>query len=208
MAGAALLLRGLTGHCHTYAALGLSTATDGAATDEERASSLLELRQSITISKPADELYRLWQEPRTLPQVLGHFADIEATDSGQSRWRVHGPLKQTLEFSTRVVEQREAELLRWESDPQQSSRLEGSVSFKRAPRDLGTEVTLQLTLQPPAGRVGVMLAKLLGPAPKLLVQKALRRFKSLAETGEIPTLMHNPAARDSGQDNGSTKRRA
>jgi hypothetical protein len=53
-----------------------------------------------------------------------------------------------------------------------------------------------------------MLAKLLGPAPKLLLQKALRRFKSLAETGEIPTLQRNPAARDGGRDEENTERRA
>ena len=37
--------------------------------------------------------------------------------------------------------------------------------------------------------------RLLGVAPKLIAEKALRHFKSLVETGEIPTTAHQPAAR-------------
>jgi hypothetical protein len=31
--------------------------------------------------------------------------------------------------------------------------------------------------------------------PRTIATQALRRFKSLVETGEIPTLEHNPSAR-------------
>jgi hypothetical protein len=37
--------------------------------------------------------------------------------------------------------------------------------------------------------------KTLSIIPRTIAEKSLRRFKSLAETGEIPTLAHNPAAR-------------
>jgi uncharacterized membrane protein len=201
LAGAAFLFRGVTGHCHTYAALGVNTA-------RRAASKELDLHGSITIGKSAAELYRLWQDPGTLPKVLGHVAEVEVTPDGQSHWRVHGPLQQTLSYTTRVVEEREPELVRWESDPGVPARLTAALSFKPAPGDWGTEVKLHLTLAPPGGSVGVLLAKSLGPAPQLLLQKALRRFKSLAETGEIPNLTRNPAARAGGRDHDDTTRRA
>jgi uncharacterized membrane protein len=207
LAGAAFLVRGLTGHCHTYAALGVSTAPNGAPA-EPQTPAVLELTQSITVGRTPEELYRLWLAPGTLAQAFAHFSEIESAGDGTSRWRVQGPLRQRLEYSTRVVEQREPELVRWESEPGSGPGLKGAVSFKRAPADWGTEVSLHMSLQPPAGRLGVMLAKLLGPAPKLLVQKGLRRFKSLAETGEVPTLTRNPAARDLGRDETNTTRRA
>jgi hypothetical protein len=40
--------------------------------------------------------------------------------------------------------------------------------------------------------------KLTNVVPKMAVGNALRRFKSLVETGEIPTLDRNPSARGSG----------
>jgi uncharacterized membrane protein len=200
LAGAAFLFRGVTGHCHAYAALGVNTA-------RRAASNELDLHGSITIGKSAEELYRLWQNPSTLPKILGHVAEIEMTSDGQSHWRVHGPLHRTLHYTTRVVEEREPELVRWESEPGAPTRMEAALSFKPAPSAWGTEVKLHLTLEPPAGRVGVLLAKSLGPAPKLLVQKGLRRFKSLAETGEVPNLNLNPAARDGGRDHEYSTRR-
>jgi uncharacterized membrane protein len=145
LAGAAFLYRGVSGHCHTYAALGVNTA-------RRAASSELDLHGSITIGKSAPELYRLWQAPGTLAKILGHVAEIEVTPDGQSHWRVHGPLQQTLHYTTQVVEEREPELVRWESQPGAPARLSGSVSLKPAPGDWGTEVKLHLTLVPPAGR--------------------------------------------------------
>lgn len=43
--------------------------------------------------------------------------------------------------------------------------------------------------------IGKQVAKPLGIVPRLFTEKILRRFKCLAETGEIPTLEHNPSAR-------------
>ncbi|RYZ07791.1 MAG: DUF2892 domain-containing protein [Myxococcales bacterium] len=200
LAGAAFLFRGVTGHCHTYAALGVNTA-------HRAVPSELDLHGSITIGRSAEELYRLWQAPGTVPTILGHVAEIEVRPDGRSHWRVHGPLQQTLHYTTQVVEQREPTLIRWESEPGAQARLTGALSFKPAPGDWGTEVKLHLTLKPPAGPLGVLLAKALGPAPELLLRKGLRRFKSLAETGESPSLSLNPAARGDGRDHEDTKRR-
>jgi uncharacterized membrane protein len=62
-------------------------------------------------------------------------------------------------------------------------------------------VTLSLRFEPPAGLLGSAAAALFGGAPgKLLATKALHRFKSLAETGEVPTLTRQPAARHDGRD--------
>ena len=45
------------------------------------------------------------------------------------------------------------------------------------------------------------MASLFGGTPgKLLATKAVHRFKSLAETGEVPTLARQPAARNDGRD--------
>jgi uncharacterized membrane protein len=65
---------------------------------------------------------------------------------------------------------------------------QGSLSFAPAPGDLGTVATLRLEAAVP------------GKAGRLQAGQVLRRFKSLAETGEIPTLEHNPSARPGAGD--------
>jgi hypothetical protein len=68
--------------------------------------------------------------------------------------------------------------------------MHGSVQFRAAPAEQGTEVTLRLTLDEGAAGPGEVL-------PRWVAGTTLRRFKSLVETGEIPTLNRNPSARAS-----------
>ena len=49
----------------------------------------------------------------------------------------------------------------------------------------GTIVKVSLEYRPPAGKIGVGLAKLFGEEPQQLVDKDLRRFKDLMERGDI-----------------------
>jgi uncharacterized membrane protein len=62
----------------------------------------------------------------------------------------------------------------------------GRVRFVRAPGARGTEVRVDLAYMPPAGALGRTIAKLFGEEPDQQVRDDLRRFKQIAETGEIP----------------------
>ncbi|BDP43794.1 hypothetical protein DAETH_37630 (plasmid) [Deinococcus aetherius] len=159
---------------------------------------MAEVTRSITIGKSAAELYRFWREGGHLPRVMGHFAEITETDMDQAHWTVRVPGGRSLSWDTRVVESRPGELVSWQSLPGTELPNRGEVHFRPAPGDRGTEVTLRLHFQPPGGTLGAAAARALnGLVPSLLVGDALRRFKSLVETGEIPTLDRNPSARAS-----------
>jgi uncharacterized membrane protein len=187
----ALLYRGISGHSYLYQALGMSTNGTGTAADNP------EVESSITIGKPATTLYRLWREPERLSQILGDMAQVTEVGDGRQHWVVPAPLNQRLEWDTQIVEERPGQMVRWKSLEGAALPNEGSVRFQPAPSDWGTEVTLRFRFDPPGGTLGNTLARRLGIVPRMLAEKALRRFKSLAETGEIPTLKHNPAARPS-----------
>lgn len=190
-----LLYRGISGRRHVLRALGLGTPGTRARHEVGSRAEPPAVERSFTIGKPAEELSRLWREPRSLSQIMGHFAEVTPADGDRMHWRVHGPLGRSLEWDTRFVEERPGELLRWESLEGAELPNQGSVRFRPAPGSWGTEVTLHIRFNPPGGALGEALMKRLGFVPSLLALRALRRFKSLAETGELPTLAHNPSAR-------------
>jgi uncharacterized membrane protein len=69
---------------------------------------------------------------------------------------------------------------------------DADVSFKDAPGDRGTEIHVVLDRDTPAGVLGEALQKLFGTEPLAKLKDDLRRFKALAETGEVPRSSGTP----------------
>lgn len=154
-----------------------------------------EVERSITIGTTADELRHFWLDPRTLPQVMAGFATLRTTGDGRMHWKVEGPLGRIYEWDAEIVD-RPGEDIGWRSLPNATISNEGSIRFDPAPADRGTVATLHFRFDPPGGTLGDGLLKLLGTTPlDLVADRALRRFKSLVETGEMPTTGRQPAAR-------------
>lgn len=203
-AGGGLIYRGLTGESPVSLVSGDGAAAKAAKHEHEAgaAAGAPELERWITIGKPADELYRLWRDPNTVPKIMEGIATVDIESDDRARWTVETPLGKSLTWETRIVEDRPGELIRWESVEGAEVPNEGTVSFKPAPADWGTEVSLQFRFEPPGGALGEGAFKLVESipivgdfVPNLLAGKALRRFKSLAETGEIPRSSPQPSGR-------------
>ena len=155
-----------------------------------------EVERSITIGKTADELRHCWLDPRTLPQIMAGFATVRAIGDGRMHWKIEGPLGRALEWNSETVDDRPDKGIGWRSLPNAAISNEGSIRFRPAPVNRGTVATLRLRFDPPGGTLGNAAVKFLGTMPlDLAVDGALRRFKSLIETGEIPTTERQPAAR-------------
>ena len=151
------------------------------------------VQRSLTIERPRDEVYARWREPETQALVWSHVAEIGGATPEGAHWRVAGPLGRVLEWDTRVEEEREGELLRWRSTGDLAN--EGTVEFRDAPGEYGSEVMLRVRFQPPAGALGAAAARFFDEPPKVAVAKTLRRFKALVESGEIPSTERNPSGR-------------
>lgn len=158
----------------------------------------LTVTESTTIGKPAEELSELARDSATLDRLVGDVADVTPVDDDHHRWTVHGPLDRELSWETQLVEDRSGELLRWESTDDAAFAIDWSVQFRSAPGDRGTAVTVQAHVDPPGGTLGSAAMRRLDIVPDALLGQVLDRFKSLAETGEIPTVDRNPSARGRG----------
>lgn len=155
-----------------------------------------EVEYSITIERPAEELYRVWRDPQTLPRIMAFLAEIRPSGEGRSEWRADGPLGQSHAWVMQISEERPGELIRATSDGSGALVTESEIRFRAASGDRGTVATLRVRFDPPGGMLGDVAARFFnGVVPKELASKALHAFKSLVLTGEIPTTDRQPAAR-------------
>jgi uncharacterized membrane protein len=186
--GGALLYRGVTGHCHLYEALGATTADEGRGlSDSVPAQHGGRVEEAITIDRSPEELYRYWRNFENLPRFMQHLKSVTVTGGDRSHWVVEGPLGQPVEWDAEIHNERENELIAWRSLEGSQVETAGSVHFAPAAGGHGTEVRVNLKYNPPAGQLGIAVAKLLGASPDRQVRDDLRRFKQLMETGAIPT---------------------
>jgi uncharacterized membrane protein len=194
--GGDLVYRGVTGRCSMYSALGVDTAAADKA-GSQISPNAPEVTRSITIGKSPGELYEFWRTPANLSRIVGAVAEVSPAANGGTHWRVRGPFKRTMEWDSRYTEEQPGSRLAWESLPGGSFPNHGKISFRPGPNGSGTEVTLRMQFEPPLGIVGVALTNRMHTVVRGIAGKALRRFKSLVETGEVPTLAHNPSGRGS-----------
>lgn len=138
---------------------------------------------SVTINKPAEELYRFWRNFSNLPQVMEHIETIEVLDDKRSRWTVKGPAGSTVTWEAIVTDDQPNRRIAWESAADADVRNAGWVEFQPAPGDRGTEVKALIVYEPPGGQIGRWVAKLFREEPGAQMRDDLRRFKQVMETG-------------------------
>jgi uncharacterized membrane protein len=205
LAGGALVERGVSGRCGVYGALGLTSAGDSDAREGrvplERqrgraatvdASKSVKIERAMTIyGRTPDELFAYWRRLENLPRIFAHLESVTEYDAKRSRWVAKAPAGQTVTWDAEIVHEQAGEIIGWKSLPGARVPNAGSVHFRPAPGDRGTEIRVSLEYEPPAGKVGVAIARLFGEEPAIQVREDLRRYKALMEAGELP-VSENP----------------
>ena len=158
------------------------------------------MQRSITVNCPVEEVYAFWRDFQHFPRLMDHVTSVESTGPTRTHWKASLSTALNFEWDTDLIEDRPNEAIAWRSVDGASMQNTGSVHFKPAPGDRGVEVTLSLDINPPGGVLGDAVAMLAGAGPESLASKALYRFKTLIETGEIPTEKPQPAGRNNGRD--------
>ncbi len=155
----------------------------GRPTSEEELA--MEVRAAITIRKPLAEVFLVWENIENLPIFMEHLESVQATGDGRSHWTAKGPVGRTVEWDAEVVAITPNEIIEWRSVEGSDVENAGVVRFTPAPGLRGTEIHLEMSYDAPGGKLGGVVAKLLGEDPTQQVKDDLRRFKQVLETGEI-----------------------
>jgi uncharacterized membrane protein len=148
--------------------------------------------RSVTIRKPAAELYEYWRDFGNLPEFMENVEKIAKQDgpTGRAVWTVRAPGGGTIALKTEISEEVENKRIVWRSVEGSDIETTGEVSFSPAPGDRGTRVSLRIEYDAPGGAVGRSIAKAFLREPEVQARHDLKRFKMLMETGEIATSAH------------------
>ncbi len=155
---------------------------------KEERSGGVDVVESVTIDKPASELYDYWRDFENLPHVMSHLKSVENLEGDRSHWVAKGPVNTSIEWDAELVYDQKNERIAWRSLEGATVPNEGYVEFRDAPGGRGTELKVSLTYHPPLGPVGAAVAKLFGEEPNQQVGEDLRKFKQRMETGEVATV--------------------
>ena len=198
LVGAALVQRGVTGHCNLYEAMNISTAGDESLRNSENVSVLAEggtkVEKSVEINRTAAVLYNFSRNFENLPRFMNHLESVRQTGGGRSHWVAKAPAGTNVEWDAEIYNEKENELIAWRTLEGSQVASAGSVHFEEAAGGGTTTVRVSLKYDPPGGKLGSMVARLFGENPEQQIEEDLGRFKQLMESGG--------AATDGGQSSG------
>lgn len=162
------------------------------------------VRRTITVARPARDIYAFWRDPARLAVLLRDMVQVSPTQQG-THWKMDGVLGTSTEWDAVLTGDDPGRGLEWRSVGGDEDHRSLRIDLLPAPGEQGTEIALTFEFQPPGGVLGDALAKLFAVPPNTMAGKALHRFKALAETGEIPTLRYNTSTREEAIGQGEQK---
>ena len=151
------------------------------------------VERSVTIMRPADELYRQWRDLARLPELMQHLRSVTVLDETRSHWVAIGARGVVVEWDAQLVADEPGRLIAWRSVDGADVDNAGSVSFTPAPGDRGTEIRV-IVRYTPTGHLGAAVAPFFRMGVDRQVREDLRRFKQRMEAREVAV-----GARDAGQ---------
>jgi uncharacterized membrane protein len=177
-----LFSRAVTGRCAVNRALGRNSARENRVS---RMASVargagVKVEKSVTVNRPVQEVYHFWRNFENLPRFMDHLESVTVIDENRSHWVAKAPAGTRVEWDATIHNEIENQLIAWRSLPGADVNNAGSVHFTSTGSGQ-TEVRVVLSYEPPAGKLGAAVAKLLGEEPSKQVEDDLRRFKQVME---------------------------
>jgi uncharacterized membrane protein len=154
------------------------------------------VRQLFLVNLPRAEVFAFWRRLEDFPKFMQNVHTVQELDDKRSQWVVEGVGGKRVTWDAEIVEEDPGRVLAWRTVGHPDVRHGGRVEFFEATGGRGTVVAVQMSYESPVGNAAPILLKLFGKDPEERIREDLRRFKQLAETGEIPTIEGQPSGKD------------
>jgi len=139
----------------------------------------------ITVNKPVEEVYAFWKNPQNFPLFMQNLESVKVSTPNRAHWKVKAPAGLSIEWDAELIQDEPNERIAWKSVGDGEVNNTGTVRFRAAAGNRGTEVELETQTKPKGGALGAKIAKFLATVPKTQMMNDLRRFKQLIEIGEV-----------------------
>jgi uncharacterized membrane protein len=135
--------------------------------------------RTITIYRPAADVYSYWRDFEQLPVFMQHLESIEDLGNARSRWTAKLPVGGTASWETEMIEDRPGERIEWRTVRGSKHPNRGRVTFRPIMGGSATEVCAEMQMGHglPAAVAGLFAGA--------QIEGDLRRFKQVLETGEV-----------------------
>lgn len=191
--GSYLIYRGASGNCALYSMLGNK--------GEEVHSGSVNVRTTMVVNKPKNEVYSFWRKLENLPSFMKHLKTVEEHDNKRSHWEALLPGNLGLiKWEAEIVEEEENRKIAWRSVEGSTIENAGKVVFEEALGGQGTKLDIIISYRPPAGDVGRKVAGWLNSTVEKYIREDVANFKDHIEstqpntTGIGISVGHEPAA--------------
>lgn len=173
-AGGALLARAVTGYCPAYAIADRSGKLK---------SQNVNIRTTVDIDKPVDQVYTFWRKLENLPKFMSHLKSVEELDNVTSNWTAQGPAGiGQVSWKSQILMDEKGKMLSWHSMPGSTIENAGKVYFNSNGRG-GTQLDVTISYHAPLGLAGEAAAKLLNPIFERLVKSDIESLGTYLEDG-------------------------
>ncbi len=156
----------------------------------------VQVEAAFTINQPVERVWQFWRNLENLPRFMTHLDSVQSTSARYSYWTAHSPLGK-FSWHAEITDERENQYLVWRSLPGSEVDNRGSVEFRPAPANRGTEIRVSLEYRPPVGKVSGVVESLFASTLEQRVREDVRHVKQLLEAGEIPSVEGQPHGRRS-----------
>jgi uncharacterized membrane protein len=168
-----LLYRAISGHCAVY-----SNLQKGGRPDHARN---INVRASVVVSKPKEEVYAFWRQLSNLPKFMKHLDFVHEIDDKRSSWTAKIPgWPSSIGWEAEIVKDDEGSELSWHSLAGASIENAGKINFSDTPGK-ATRIDALISYRPPMGKMGEGISRLLNPLFRDMVEQDIKDFKYFME---------------------------
>lgn len=192
-AGGYLLYRGLTGDCPLYSYLNRLSARNHV--------SNINIRTSVYVDKPRQEVYAFWRNLENLPLFMKHLNSVRSLGGNKSQWEARLPGNVgTITWNAEIVNEESGKVIGWKSLPGSEIDNAGKVEFMDSDDGQGTVIQAVISyMPPPDGYVKSKIAGLLSPVFEKLVRSDINNFKQYIEEEAATNVNHMAESQNFGQ---------
>lgn len=139
------------------------------------------LEGTVSINRPAQEVYNFWRELVQLPKIMGFIDYIEPKGGDVTHWVAHGPDNRVVEWDAELIDDLPNHRLTWETLPGSDVHGWGTVTFESDPQR--TVVVLAMNFEPSERHPEYATRQFLNNLKTFDISNSLRELKIFLETG-------------------------